>query len=87
MTVYPATRTSLIDQGAAQVAAVLQRSTRAAADVRSARVDGSPGIVLYDADGTLRCAMACIVVDGLITEVLSVTDPERLARIEILDLE
>jgi RNA polymerase sigma-70 factor (ECF subfamily) len=65
--------------GAAEVAGSAQRGARAAVTARPALVNGESGIVVWGANGKLLGVMACTVVDGRIVEVLSVSDPERLA--------
>ncbi|MET8983823.1 hypothetical protein ABZW49_00065 [Nonomuraea wenchangensis] len=55
----------------------------APATVRPVLVNGEPGIVAWDANGKPAGVMACTVVDGRIVEILSVTDPERLASMDL----
>jgi RNA polymerase sigma-70 factor (ECF subfamily) len=50
---------------------------------RSVLVNGEPGVLVSDASGKPRIVMACTVVDGRIVEILSVTDPERLASMDL----
>lgn len=65
--------------GAAVVAGRAQRGARAALTSRPALVNGEPGVVVWSANGKLLGVMACTVADGRIVEILSVSDPERLA--------
>ena len=44
-------------------------------------VNGEPGIVAWRPNGTPLAVMACTVADGRIVEIVSVSDPERLASI------
>ncbi|WP_406164937.1 sigma-70 family RNA polymerase sigma factor [Streptomyces sp. NBC_00996] len=72
-------RGMVVRLGAAEVAGRAQRGARAAVTARPALVNGESGIVVWGANGKLLGVMACTVVDGRIVEVLSVSDPERLA--------
>jgi RNA polymerase sigma-70 factor (ECF subfamily) len=69
--------------GAEEVAAVAVRGKRSTATGRRVLVNGEPGIAVWDAKGRLRSVMACTVVDGRIVELVSVTDPSRLAAIDL----
>ena len=69
--------------GATEVATRMQRGAKARFTARQVLVNGEPGIVAYDANGRPRSVMACTVVDGRIVEMLSVTDPERLAAMDL----
>ncbi|MFD0019798.1 sigma-70 family RNA polymerase sigma factor [Streptomyces sp. NPDC058382] len=71
----------VVRTGAAEVATRAQRGARAAVTARPALVDGEPGIVVWSANGRLLGVMACSVADGRIVEILSISDPERLAAI------
>jgi RNA polymerase sigma-70 factor (ECF subfamily) len=71
--------------GATEVAAKAQRGVHTKLTGRNVLVNGEPGILVSDANGKPRIVMACTVVDGRIVELLSVTDPERLASIELPD--
>jgi hypothetical protein len=46
-------------------------------------VNGEPGILASDARGRPVGVMACTVVDGRIVEMISTTDPKRLASMDI----
>lgn len=69
----------------------LHPSTRFAADCAAlpdspgtlVLVNGEPGILAWNANGNPRSVMACTVVDGRIVEILSVSDPERLAAMDL----
>ncbi|MEU6270041.1 sigma-70 family RNA polymerase sigma factor [Saccharopolyspora shandongensis] len=69
--------------GAAKVAAGAQLSAAAAARGRAVLVNGRPGIVSWREDGTLFSVMAFTVVDGRITDIAVVTDPARLASMDL----
>lgn len=69
--------------GAAEVAGRAQHGTRTALTARPALVNGESGIVVWGANGRLLGVMACTVVDGRIVEILSVSDPERLASMSV----
>ncbi|GAA2013982.1 RNA polymerase sigma-70 factor [Nocardiopsis rhodophaea] len=49
-----------------------------------AEVNSAPGVVLYDADGTVRAAGLVEAVDGSITQVLLVRNPDKLAHLSEL---
>ncbi|MEV0630831.1 sigma-70 family RNA polymerase sigma factor [Nonomuraea wenchangensis] len=69
--------------GATEVAGRIQRAAHVKATARPVLVNGEPGIVAWDANGKPAGVMACTVVDGRIVEILSVTDPERLASMDL----
>ncbi|MEU5852125.1 hypothetical protein [Saccharopolyspora shandongensis] len=46
-------------------------------------VNGRPGIVSWREDGTLFSVMAFTVVDGRIADIAVVTDPARLASMDL----
>ncbi|MFK4043211.1 sigma-70 family RNA polymerase sigma factor [Nonomuraea wenchangensis] len=69
--------------GATEVAGRIQRAAHVKATARPVLVNGEPGIVAWDANGKPVGVMACTVVDGRIVEILSVTDPERLASMDL----
>jgi RNA polymerase sigma-70 factor (TIGR02957 family) len=48
---------------------------------RAAEINGGPGLVGFDADGTMIAAMSFNVSDGRIRTILSVVNPEKLAHI------
>ncbi|MFB6704009.1 sigma-70 family RNA polymerase sigma factor [Streptomyces sp. NPDC056333] len=73
------TRGEVVRLGAAEVAGRAQRGARATVTTRPALINGEPGVVAWGANGKLLGVMACTVVDGRIVEILSVSDPRRLA--------
>ncbi|GAA4751871.1 sigma-70 family RNA polymerase sigma factor [Nocardioides endophyticus] len=73
----------IVRSGATEVAAKAQRGIHTKVVARRVLVNGEPGIVAWDPSGRARSAMACTVVDGRIVEMVSVTDPERLAAIDL----
>ncbi|MFD0417933.1 sigma-70 family RNA polymerase sigma factor [Streptomyces sp. NPDC127108] len=50
---------------------------------RTATVNGRPGVVSWDQDGTPLSLLAFTVTDGRITEITAVTDPAELARVDL----
>jgi RNA polymerase sigma-70 factor (ECF subfamily) len=46
-------------------------------------VNGEPGFLVSDLKGKPLSVMACTVADGRIIEMVSVTDPERLASMDL----
>lgn len=69
--------------GATEVAGKLQQAVHAKATARRMLVNGEPGIAVWSLDGKLRAVMACTVVDGRMVGLESVTDPVRLASIDL----
>ncbi len=69
--------------GATEVAGRARRGVHAKLTAHRVLVNGEPGIVAWGEDGAARSVMACTVVDGRIVEMLSVTDPERLAAMDL----
>ncbi|MEU1145146.1 sigma-70 family RNA polymerase sigma factor [Streptomyces sp. NPDC005863] len=68
--------------GATEVATRARVAGSAAPGV-TATVNGRPGVLSWNADGTPRALLAFTVADGLITEVTAVTDPDRLALMDL----
>ncbi|GAB1509720.1 sigma-70 family RNA polymerase sigma factor [Actinophytocola sp. KF-1] len=77
------TRGVVVRLGATAVAGIAQRGARATVTARPALVNGEPGIIAWRADGTPLAVMACTVADGRIVDILSVTDPDRLAAMDL----
>lgn len=69
--------------GATKVAAGARLSAAAAARGREVLVDGRPGIVAWREDGAPQSVMAFTVVDGRIAGIAVVTDPARLASMDL----
>jgi RNA polymerase sigma factor (sigma-70 family) len=69
--------------GATEVAVRAQRGSRAKVTGQRVLVNGEPGILAWAANGQPLSVMACTVVDGRIVEIVSVTDPERLAAMDL----
>ncbi|MFD3870837.1 sigma-70 family RNA polymerase sigma factor [Streptomyces sp. NPDC058623] len=72
----------LLRRGAADVASQAIAFARFAASAHPALVNGTPGVVSM-ADGKPLSVMAFTVRDGRITALDILTDPERLARIDL----
>ncbi|HEX5594743.1 MAG TPA: sigma-70 family RNA polymerase sigma factor [Micromonosporaceae bacterium] len=68
--------------GATEVASRVQHAVQKAT-TRRVLVNGEPGIVAWNANGKPLGVMACTVTDGRIVEILSVTDPESLASMDL----
>jgi RNA polymerase sigma-70 factor (ECF subfamily) len=49
--------------------------------IRPAEVNGQPGLLGFDADGTLIAAMAFDISDGAIRAIHSVVNPDKLAQV------
>jgi RNA polymerase sigma factor (sigma-70 family) len=73
----------VVRRGATEVAERARRGARATVTARSAVVNGESGIVAWSANGQPLGVMGCTVVDGRIAEILSVTDPDRLAAMNL----
>jgi RNA polymerase sigma factor (sigma-70 family) len=68
--------------GVTEVVGKMQQAVHATGTVRRVLVNGEPGITAY-LDGKPFAVMACTVIDGRIVEMESVTDPARLASIDL----
>jgi RNA polymerase sigma factor (sigma-70 family) len=73
----------VVRRGATEVAARAQRGARAQVSTCPVVVNGEPGFVVSDLKGKPLGVMACTVADGRIVEMVSVTDPERLASMDL----
>lgn len=74
----------IVRLGATEVAGRARNAHRARAAFASPiLVNGEPGVVVYAANGRPLSVMACTVVGGRIVEILSMTDPERLAAMDV----
>lgn len=69
--------------GATKVAAGAQLSAGAAVRGRAVRVNGLPGMISWREDGIALSVLAFTVVDGRITAVTVVTDPAKLALMDL----
>jgi RNA polymerase sigma-70 factor (ECF subfamily) len=49
--------------------------------IRVAEINGDPGLLGFDADGTLIAAMAFEISDGVVWAIRSIVNPEKLAHI------
>ncbi|MFJ3980188.1 sigma-70 family RNA polymerase sigma factor [Streptomyces sp. NPDC090021] len=81
-----ALRPSLVRRGAAGVASQAITFARLAEAARPALVNGLPGVVAL-AEGRALSVMAFTVRDGRIVALDILTDPERLARIDLSAVE
>ena len=73
----------VVRRGATEVAARAQRGAQAQVSTFPVLVNGEPGFVVSDRKGKLLGVMACTVADGRIIDMVSVTDPERLASMDL----
>ncbi|MDI5975849.1 sigma-70 family RNA polymerase sigma factor [Amycolatopsis magusensis] len=69
--------------GATKVVAGARLSAAAAAQGRAVLVDGRPGVVAWREDGAPLSVMAFTVVGGRIVAIAVVTDPVKLASMEL----
>lgn len=73
----------IVRLGATEVIAKAQRGTHTNLTATNVRVNGDPGIIVHDKFNKPRVVMTCKVVNGRITEMLSITDPDRLASMNL----
>ncbi|MGW4945339.1 sigma-70 family RNA polymerase sigma factor [Actinoplanes sp. NPDC004185] len=73
----------VVRSGSTEVAARVQRAGRARGTARRVRVNDGFGVAAWTPGGRLRTVMACTVVGGRIAEMESVTDPVRLAGVNL----
>jgi RNA polymerase sigma-70 factor (ECF subfamily) len=73
----------VVRRGATEVAARAQHGARAQVSTRPVLVNGDPGFVVSDRKGKPLGVMACTVADGRIVDMVSVTDAERLASMDL----
>ena len=69
--------------GATKVAALAQHGARTKVTARRVLVNGEPGILAWGSKGKPLSVMACTVADGRIVEMVSVSDPKRLAAMDL----
>jgi RNA polymerase sigma factor (sigma-70 family) len=69
-------------RGAAEVAGAALTGARSGRTLRPALVNGSPGAVLFEHDQPVAI-MGCTVVNGCITEIDMIRDPERMRRLDL----
>ncbi len=79
-------RGEVVRLGATEVATRARQGARIPITTRPALINGEPGIAVWRADGRLLGTMACTVVDGRIVEIVSVSDPQRLANMGLSPL-
>lgn len=77
-----ALRPSLVRRGAAEVASQAITFARFAEAARPVLVNGLPGVVAL-AEGRAMSVMAFTIRDGRIIALDILTDPERLARLDL----
>ncbi|EFL12848.1 sigma-70 family RNA polymerase sigma factor [Streptomyces sp. C] len=71
--------------GATQVAAGAKLAAGAATPARAVLVNGSPGVISWNEDGSPRSLLAFTVTNGQITHITAVTDPAKLALVNLPD--
>lgn len=70
-------------RGATEVATRARRASHARAAAHPVIVNGQPGIAAWSEAGKPLGLMMCTVIDDRIVEIVSVTDPEGLANIDL----
>lgn len=83
--VLPPTATAVV-RGAEAVASRAVMFSRPEADLRPATIDGRTGVVVTVGD-TIVASMAFDVVDDRIVSIDSLADPERLATLDLREIE
>jgi RNA polymerase sigma-70 factor (ECF subfamily) len=73
----------VVRSGASAVIDKAMRGRHVKLTGRPVLVNGEPGVLAWDTKGRPRSVMACTVVDGRIVEMMSVTDPDRLAAMDL----
>ncbi|MEV6489266.1 sigma-70 family RNA polymerase sigma factor [Actinoplanes sp. NPDC051633] len=73
----------VVRRGATEVATRAQLGAKAQVSTSPVFVNGEPGFVVWNRKGTPLGVMACTVADGRIIEMVSVTDPARLASMDL----
>ncbi|MEU3312408.1 sigma-70 family RNA polymerase sigma factor [Streptomyces sp. NPDC006662] len=71
--------------GATKIAAGARLAAGGAGPRRTALVNGQPGVVSWDEDGSPLSVLAFTVVGGRISGITAVTDPAKLALMEVPD--
>lgn len=77
---------SVVLTGAKNIAKRALAFIKAATDVRPALVNGAAGAVVLGNEGVVS-VMGFTVIDGKISEIDTLADPERLARLDLAKLE
>jgi RNA polymerase sigma factor (sigma-70 family) len=70
-----------IHHGAADVADRIRRGAQSTLEARPVLVNGEPGLMAWSHTGRLLGVVAFTVTDDHITEILSISDPARLAAL------
>jgi RNA polymerase sigma-70 factor (ECF subfamily) len=73
------------ERGRSDVLRAVRRGRRADVTARRVLVDGRPGILACGPTGRALAVMTCVVEDGRMTRIVSLTDPERLASLDLPD--
>lgn len=74
-----------VTEGAAEVVRAVKRGGRAQVTARRVLVNGRPGIAAWGLRGKPLSLMVCTVANGRLTAVTSITDPVRLAALDLPD--
>lgn len=69
--------------GANEVLAVVRQGDPARIEARRVSVNGQPGILAWGPSGRPLALMSCSVADGRLVKIVSITDPKRLARMQL----
>jgi RNA polymerase sigma-70 factor (ECF subfamily) len=73
----------VVRHGAAEVVAAVRRGFRATVTAHPALVNGEPGVVVRAPSGKAVGVLACIVDGDRIVEIVSISDPRRLAALGV----
>jgi RNA polymerase sigma-70 factor (ECF subfamily) len=63
------------------IAGTLRQAKELGATLRTAHVNGQPGVVFLDSDGRIGSVMSVDVADGLVQAIRGVTNPDKLAHL------
>jgi RNA polymerase sigma-70 factor (ECF subfamily) len=72
-----------VTAGSAAVVEAVRRGGRARVSARRVLVNGRPGIAAWGRRGKPLSVMVCTVADGRLTAMISITDPARLAALNL----
>ncbi|MBB3604756.1 RNA polymerase sigma-70 factor (ECF subfamily) [Mycolicibacterium sp. BK556] len=69
--------------GATEVADAVRRGARAKVTTRRVLINGTPGIAAWSTTGRPLGIMVCTVTNGRLTAITSISDPARLAALDL----
>jgi RNA polymerase sigma factor (sigma-70 family) len=78
-------RGEVVRLGATAVATRVQHGRNSSITAQRVLVNGAPGILAWSATGKPLSVMSCTITNGRITDILSITNPTTLARLNLPD--